>query len=389
MNQPKIFVSSTCYDLSQVRADLHDFILSLGFQPSLSEYNTFPIDPSSDTLKNCIDNVSSSDIFILIIGTRYGYVTDNGKSITNTEYLYAKQIGIPVYIFIHKPLITVFPIWKKNRSVDFTDVVESPMVFEFVELLRENNKNWCFEFEKAQDIISTLKIQLSHLFKYALELRKKYKLTEHSDFHKLLSAKALNLILLKEEGYEVLYFSEILKDELIKHESLKLDIEYEIILNCPKSIAGILELLSWLTINCESAIYLIDSLNNLFKIAFNKYWGEPGIPADLKGLYYVASSVANIFKELINWSIEIKSTSVDDDFILIRNTLSNFVQLSIDKIWSYPDLIKSSYERGQAELANGDTSEVQIGLVLEIDPALMDTFRSEMKRLSSKYKQGI
>ena len=34
-----IFISSTCYDLSQVRQDLRDFISGLGHTPMMSEQN--------------------------------------------------------------------------------------------------------------------------------------------------------------------------------------------------------------------------------------------------------------------------------------------------------------------------------------------------------------
>lgn len=40
-----IFISSTCYDLSQVRQDLRDFISGLGHTPMMSEQNDFPIIP--------------------------------------------------------------------------------------------------------------------------------------------------------------------------------------------------------------------------------------------------------------------------------------------------------------------------------------------------------
>ena|GEM_PF-5309772 len=38
-----MFVSSTCYDLSQVRADIRDFASSLGYDPVLSELDTFHV----------------------------------------------------------------------------------------------------------------------------------------------------------------------------------------------------------------------------------------------------------------------------------------------------------------------------------------------------------
>ena len=45
MTGVNIFISSTCYDLSQVRQDLRDFISGLGYNPMMSEQNDFPIDP--------------------------------------------------------------------------------------------------------------------------------------------------------------------------------------------------------------------------------------------------------------------------------------------------------------------------------------------------------
>ena len=54
-----LFVSSTCYDLAQLRTDLREFAESLGLEPILSELETFPVDPSRDTVENCINAVRS------------------------------------------------------------------------------------------------------------------------------------------------------------------------------------------------------------------------------------------------------------------------------------------------------------------------------------------
>lgn len=100
-NTPNIFISSTCYDLSQVREDLKEFFENnYGFNTLLSEFNSFPIDPCIGTFENCLSNVDNlADVFILIVGNRYGYVTDKGKSITNLEYLHAKE-KIFLYLFL-------------------------------------------------------------------------------------------------------------------------------------------------------------------------------------------------------------------------------------------------------------------------------------------------
>ena len=101
---PTVFVSSTCYDLKQIREDIREFFTSnYSFEVLLSEFDSFPVDPCIGTFENCLNNVdNSADVFILIVGTRYGYVTDQGKSITNLEYLHAKAKGIPIYVFVSK-----------------------------------------------------------------------------------------------------------------------------------------------------------------------------------------------------------------------------------------------------------------------------------------------
>ena len=94
MAQVNIFVSSTCYDLSQIRHDIKQCILDFGHNPILSEMKNFPIDPNLTSSENCINTVKSeADIFILIIGDHYGSVLESGKSITNTEFLTAVNKG--------------------------------------------------------------------------------------------------------------------------------------------------------------------------------------------------------------------------------------------------------------------------------------------------------
>ena len=57
-HKPAVFVSSTCYDLKQIREDMKEFIENnYGFDAMLSEFDSFPIDPCKGTFENCLDNV--------------------------------------------------------------------------------------------------------------------------------------------------------------------------------------------------------------------------------------------------------------------------------------------------------------------------------------------
>src|SRR6266481_3633603 len=91
MQKPSIFVSSTCYDLKQLRADLYSYVDQAGFEPVLSEYPSFPVDPDERTVENCRKAVENrADVFVLVIGGRYGSVAEDGKSVTNLEYVTAR-----------------------------------------------------------------------------------------------------------------------------------------------------------------------------------------------------------------------------------------------------------------------------------------------------------
>lgn len=68
----RIFVSSTCYDLSIIRSQLKSFIENMGYEAILSEYNDIFYDPQDHTHESCVKEIANADLVILIIGSRFG-----------------------------------------------------------------------------------------------------------------------------------------------------------------------------------------------------------------------------------------------------------------------------------------------------------------------------
>ena len=162
---PSAFVSSTCFDLNQVRADLRRFLTDMGLDPVLSETPAFPVNPQSGPVENCLRAVKEkADIFILIIGDRYGSQNESGKSITNLEYFEAKAKGLPIYVFVLKKILDVIPVWKKNPNGNFDGIVDTVKLFEFVETLQNSQDHWIYPFEEVLHIIGTLRNQFAILF---------------------------------------------------------------------------------------------------------------------------------------------------------------------------------------------------------------------------------
>lgn len=102
----QIFISSTYTDLKEARERITKAILSSYHIPIGMEMFNAGDDEQWEVIKKTID---VSDYYVLIIGHRYGSLTDEGISYTEKEYRYAKEKGIPIHVFIRKDNVATKP----------------------------------------------------------------------------------------------------------------------------------------------------------------------------------------------------------------------------------------------------------------------------------------
>ena len=388
MAKVNIFVSSTCYDLSQIRNDIKQCIIDLGHTPILSEMKDFPIDPQLSNTENCINAVKNvADIFVLIIGNKYGSILESGQSITNTEFLTAVNKGIPIYTFALKQMTVLLPMWERNPDADFSYVVDNNKVFEFLADVRKKRGLWNFEFENALDITNILKVQLSNLFHDALKARQMIVCSDTSELYSKISTSALNILLRKEDYFEIRFFLQTMKDEIIKYKDLKNDYIYSVRLKSENRISDLSQLIEWIQFKLGQAQNYIDSLNNLTE-AFNYFYAEPGNPSDIEGLYYVARSYAKAYGSLLEWGIEVKSTIVPEDFERLLSVFAELPTEAIGQIERYPTdalgiIEESSRKAKTGELEDG--SVINLHLEISISDLAMQRYNEEFEILKSQY----
>lgn len=182
---PRVFVSSTCYDLSEIRDNLVTFIKSYYFEPILSERGDVFYHPDLHTHISCVNEIQNCQLFILIIGGRFGgsYIADTTKSIVNAEYLAAKENDIPVFCFIKREVFEDHRVYSKNKKdIELVKRIEFPSVekqeyassiFRFIDEVRHSNvNNGIFTFEFAREIQDTLGKQWAGMFCDFLSKRK-------------------------------------------------------------------------------------------------------------------------------------------------------------------------------------------------------------------------
>ena len=96
ITQPKIFISSTVMDLTNERTAAYNAVNKVGGFPVMSEKTIEA--QSTDSLIACLGKVMESDIYVLILGGRYGWQPEGKESITELEYRTAKDCNIPILV---------------------------------------------------------------------------------------------------------------------------------------------------------------------------------------------------------------------------------------------------------------------------------------------------
>lgn len=125
----QIFISSTYTDLIEPRQKVIESILKQYHFPIGMEMFSAADNEQWDIIKETIE---SSDFYILLIGSRYGSLTEQGVGYTEKEYDYAKEIGVPILTFLKDDTLPTTP---QERE---TDPVKIQKLQDFRAKVQEN-----------------------------------------------------------------------------------------------------------------------------------------------------------------------------------------------------------------------------------------------------------
>lgn len=186
MAKPRVFISSTYYDLKHLRSSIENFIDQLGYEAVLSEKDSIAYLPDIPLDESCYREAQNSDIFVLIIGGRYGSQASAGKekkggktdfferyeSITKREYESASEREIPIYILIDASVDAEYHTFlknKTNKNIEYAHV-DSINIFHLIESIREKQKNNPIKlFSRYSEIEQWLREQWAGTFRELIQ----------------------------------------------------------------------------------------------------------------------------------------------------------------------------------------------------------------------------
>jgi hypothetical protein len=171
---PRVFISSTFYDLKQVREDIERAVRDLGYEPVRNETGNIPYGKDERPEAYAYREVELCDIVVSIIGGRFGSESQQEQpySISQKELRTALARGIQVFIFIEKNVLAEFSTYQLNKINENTKYryVDNIKIYQFIEEIHKlPRNNPIASFETSSDIIKYLKLQWAGLFQRFLE----------------------------------------------------------------------------------------------------------------------------------------------------------------------------------------------------------------------------
>lgn len=172
MAKPRVFVSSTFYDLRTVRDDLDRFIRSVGFEPVRHERGHIAYGQNERPEEYAYREVDFCEILVCIIGGKFGSSSATGPySITQKELKTALERGKQVYVFVEESVHHEHRYYLANKGVPGVrcTAVDNTKIHEFLEEIYALPKgNPIFPFGVSSEITGLLSEQWAGLFQRLL-----------------------------------------------------------------------------------------------------------------------------------------------------------------------------------------------------------------------------
>lgn len=175
-----VFVSSTCYDLLDLRSEMESHIAELGLTPIMSDRVTslFEVVHDANSIETCLINVRKADVFICVLSQRYGRALETPfepVSATHLEYREAVKLGKPIRFYVRDRLLAEYDLWRACKTTEAQDALplrwvqkEQRRIFELMaehfdlyEAARDGDRtNWMWPFRDSIELKGRIALDL-------------------------------------------------------------------------------------------------------------------------------------------------------------------------------------------------------------------------------------
>ncbi len=169
----KVFISSTCYDLIDVRSELKEFLDEIGLIPILSDHNMseFSTEYNSNSIEICLANLRDCDTVIFVLCQRYGPSLEKAGfgdfSATHLEYLEARKLEKKILFFVRDRFLADYNTYRKTKDLKSLSWLSKDIDLRLFEIFEDwkslsptDTNNWFGTFRNSVELKQRLKIEL-------------------------------------------------------------------------------------------------------------------------------------------------------------------------------------------------------------------------------------
>lgn len=300
--KPRVFVSSTFYDLKYIREDLSNFIRAHDFEPIMFEDGDIGYTPGKDLDSSCYETMKNSDMVVLVIGGNYGSAasgeTDDFSeflSVTRKEFRTAKDSKIPIYVFIDSKILAEYDTFDLNQeklkkdpqAIRFKNT-KNINVFYFIKEIYQLGKLPVTSFSRCEEIKNFLSKQWADMFKKYLQILKDEQINEVLNGSiermdillnqmKLMVNKIGEKTIDKDELNSVIDEQNKIKVEKVANtiaDGISLELTEEDIKNTEYNIEALIKAIEDLIEAIDGNLYGLDMFDTLKRNGISPHYGE-------------------------------------------------------------------------------------------------------------------
>ena len=166
----RVFVSSACFELRDLRASIRTWLTGLGLTPVMSDEGGFAHHAGMPPYATCLRELEDCPLVIGVIDRYYGKAFDDwgpypqykGCAPTHAELRHALDKRKTVLLYVQNDTWNFYEVWRKNRNAFDSSRptgLDVGTLELFEELKQRNPAPWIEHFADVSEVISSLNKQ--------------------------------------------------------------------------------------------------------------------------------------------------------------------------------------------------------------------------------------
>lgn len=357
----------------------------MGLTPVYSESREFPVKHNLPAVDSCYAAVErASDVMILVLGTRYGSVDANGRSVTQNEYVQAKAGGIPVLVLVDKQVLDLVPVVERNPDIDLSDKIDDMRVFDFIRELMADDRKWVFPYSKLDDVEGIVVAQLAILFGECLRLYKQLDESADASLLALMGPASRRVYLGRGDLWEYELLSSLLFEYFgasdVKFRELEVKYGYgREVLEVDEDDVDVPALVNEFRASTRRVMHLLHNWSVLIGSALNDALGAPGVAGEGAKLVFTARRLADLYGDFLEEYNRMARYQRVEVLEALTTAYVNMLSPAVEYMGETPSLWQQRVAQIRDALATGVTS---LDLSFTIPAVDGDDFGTELSRLA-------